>query len=123
MLPISARRAPRRYTPIQPASGFINVVRLLRGRLRTALEHANAGLLTPDLFALVRNHIADWLMLGGVLVMPVAAVLAVVGAITPPRSAFHQHVGDVFAFAAVWFIAALFAAQFQRRRASDSALD
>jgi hypothetical protein len=39
----------------------------------------------------------------------------------PGSTPFHQHTGSIFAFAILWFVAALLAAQFQRRRMDDRA--
>ena len=123
MLSLIVRRSQRLFAQTQSASVCINLLRLLRMAARTATSATDNRRIGTELLPRVRGRLADWLMLGGVLVMPVAAAIAVVGAMTPPRTAFHQHIGDFFIFAAFWFVTALFAAQFQRRRADDSALD
>lgn len=66
---------------------------------------------------------AEWLILGGVLVVPVAAVCAAIGAVAPGATPLRQHTGTIFAFAMLWFVSALLAVQFQRRRVHDRAVD
>lgn len=67
------------------------------------------------------NVLADWLILGGVLAVPVAAICAAIGAVMPGSTPFHRHTGGIFALAILWFVAALLATQFQRQRMNDRA--
>lgn len=69
------------------------------------------------------DALADWLILGGVLVVPVAAICFAVGAVLPGGAPFHRHTSGFFAFAMLWFITALMAAHIQRRRLDDHAAD
>ena len=91
----------------------------------SALGAVFLGERTVDAHTLARmwSKVADWLMLGGVLVVPLAAICATIGALVPGNTELHRHTGSIFAFAILWFVAALLAAQFQRRRANDRATD
>lgn len=88
-----------------------------------ALSAWFTGERTMDARTLARRWVivADWLILGGVLAVPVAAACAAIGAVVPGSTPIHRHTGSIFAVAMLWFLAALLAAQFQRRRLDDRA--
>jgi hypothetical protein len=98
----------------------------LGGQFTGALACAGRALdmrMLADVAARAGETLAGWLILGGVLAMPVAAICAALGALLPSAVIVHQHAGAFFTFATVWFLVALLAAQFQRRRRDEPAAE
>lgn len=103
----------------------------LAERLRTAVDMATLSSWLTGIWSAVAplGSSQGWrraldgalgmLIMGGVVVVPVAAVIAVAGIWMPARTPLHQMAGQLFAFAITWFMLALFCAHFQPRHRDE----
>lgn len=82
-----------------------------------AAFRAGAALLTsPQMWRRVLDVLFGAFILGGVVVVPVAGVAALVSVWLPAFVPLHWMGSQMFGFAILWFMASLFGAHLQRRR-------
>lgn len=109
----------------------VQTYQALAERLRTAMDMASLWTWLTGIWSAVAplGSAQGWrraldgalgiLIMGGVLVVPVAAVVAVAGIWLPTRAPLHQMAGQLFGLAITWFMLALFCAHFQPRHRDE----